>query len=107
MLPGEFNAWSDHQVAERWCRLFPKKKPDEHQAKIEAIAANNANVAVYRQRLHNLSWLMKMSSEPIGRHANVEDRTNGRFWQVLSRRFGAPCARRGRRPRQGVEGRVA
>jgi len=46
--------------------LFPKKKPEEHQAKIEAISANAARVAVYRQRLHDLSWLMKMISEPIG-----------------------------------------
>jgi len=40
MLPAETNAWSDYQVAERWCRLFPKKKPEEHRAKIDAIAAN-------------------------------------------------------------------
>jgi len=53
MLPAEANAWSAHQVAERWCRLFPKKKPEEHQAKIEVIAANVEQVRVYRQRLHN------------------------------------------------------
>ena len=107
MLPSEANAWSAHQVAERWCRLFPRKKPEEHQAKIEAIAANAARVAIYRQHLHDLSWLMKMIFEPIARRANAEDKTNGRFWQGLSRRFGAPCASRLKRPRQGAEGRVA
>jgi len=81
MLPAEANAWSAQQVAKRWCRLFPKKKPEEHQAKIEAIAANVEQVRVYRQRLHDLSWLMKMISEPIARRANTEDKTNGRFWQ--------------------------
>jgi len=84
VLPAEANAWSAYQVAERWCRLFPKKKPEEHQAKIDAIAANTANVAIYRQRLHDLSWLMKMISEPTARRANAEDKTNGRFWQGLS-----------------------
>jgi len=88
MLPLKANAWSAHQVAERWCRLFPRKKPAEHQAKIEAIAANTASVAIYRQRLHDLSWLMKMISESIARRANAEDKTSGRFWQGLSRRFG-------------------
>ena len=81
ILPSAANAWSAHQVAERWCRFFPKKKPEEHQAKIEAIAANAASVAIYRQRLNDLSWLMKMISEPIARSANAEDKTNGRFWQ--------------------------
>jgi len=107
MLPAEANAWSAYQVAGRWCRLFPKKKPAEHQLKIKTIAANADNVAIYRQRLHDLSWLMKMISEPIARCANAEDKTNGRFWQGLSRRFGAAGARRLKRPRQGAEGRVA
>jgi len=107
MLPAEANAWSAYQVAERWCRLFPRKKPEEHQAKIDAIAANSANVAIYHQRMHDLSWLMKMISEPIARRTNAEDKTNGRFWQGLSRRFGYAGARRLKRPRQGAEGRVA
>jgi len=107
MLPAEANAWSAQQVAARWCRLFAKKKSDEHQAKIDAIAANAASVAVCRQRLHDLTWLMKMISEPIARRANAEDKTNGRFWQGLSRRFGAAGARRLKRSRQGAEGRVA
>jgi len=55
MLPAEANALSAEQVAERWCRLFPKKKPAEHQLKIEKIAANAASVVIYRRRLHDLS----------------------------------------------------
>jgi len=107
MLPSEAHALSAQQVAERWCRLFPKKKPEEQQAKIEAIAANATRVAIYRQRLHDLSWLIKMVFEPIARRANAENNINGRFWKGLSRRFGAAGARRLKRPRQGAEGRVA
>jgi len=79
MLPAEANAWSAYQVAERWCRLLPKKKPEEHQAKIEAIAANTASVTIHSQRLHDLSWLMKMISAPLARRTNAEDKTNGGF----------------------------
>jgi len=57
--------------------------------------------------VQDLSWLMKMIAEPITRRANAEDKTNGRFWQGLSRRFGAAGARRLKRPRQGAEVRVA
>jgi len=92
MLPAEANVWRAHQIAERWCRLFPRKKPEEHQAKIEAIADNVEQVRVYRQRLQDLSWLMKMISEPIARRANAEDKTNGRFWQGFSRLSGATGA---------------
>jgi len=87
--------------------LFPKRKPDEHQAKIGAIESIVEQVRVYRQRLHDLSWLMKMISEPIARRANAEVKTNGMFWQGLSRRFGANGAGRLKRPRQGAKGRVA
>jgi len=59
------------------------------------------------QRLQDLSRLMKMISEPIARRANAVDKTSGRFWQGLSRRFGAAGARRLKRPRQGAEGWVA
>jgi len=55
MLPAEANALNAEQVAESWCRLFRKKKPAEHQLKIETIAANAASVAIYRQGLHDLS----------------------------------------------------
>jgi hypothetical protein len=42
---------------------------------------NEALIKLYRQRLTNLSWLMKSISEPIARRANAEDKVNGRLWQ--------------------------
>jgi len=67
-----------------------KEKTSGTLAKIKAIAANLEQVRVYRQRLRDLSWLMKMISEPIARRANVEDKTSGGFWL--------------KRPRQGIRG---
>jgi len=107
MLPVEAKRWVALQIAQRWCRLFPKKNLTEHQLKIETIVDNPVRVAIYRRRQHNLSWLIKMISEPIARRPHAEDKTNGRFWQGLSRRFGTAGARRRKRPRQGAEGRVA
>jgi len=100
ILPAKTNAWNAYKVAERWCGLFPQKKPEKHQAKIEAIAANAANVAVYRQRLHDLSWLMRIISEPIAQRANAEDKTNRRFW-----RFEPKFWRRWRQAAQTPEAR--
>ena len=38
-------------------------------------------IAVYRQRLYDVSWLMTSLSEPIARQANKEDGCTGRFWE--------------------------
>ena len=56
-------------------------KSDTDQLKIDAIVVNEAMIKTYRQRLTDLSWLMKSISEPIARRANAEDKVNGRFWQ--------------------------
>jgi hypothetical protein len=38
-------------------------------------------IAIYRQRLYDISWLMASLSEPIARQANEEDGYTGRFWE--------------------------
>ena len=81
MSPIAANDWSAYEVAHRWVKLYPTGKSDTDQLKVEAILQNEALVKLYRQRLTNLSWLMKSVSEPIARRANAEDEVNGRFWQ--------------------------
>jgi len=81
MSPSAANSWKPEEVARRWVKLYPTGKSDTDQLKIDAIVVNEAMIKNYRQRLTNLSWLMKSISEPIARRANVEDKVNGRFWQ--------------------------
>jgi len=81
MSPNAANSWSAQEVARRWVKLYPTGKSDMDQIKVESITENEAAIKIYRQRLTNLSWLMKSISEPIARRANAEDKVNGRFWQ--------------------------
>ena len=39
------------------------------------------SVAVWRQRLHDLSWFMYCLNYFIALHANREDGARGRFWE--------------------------
>ena len=79
MHPATANAWSSEEVARRWVRLFPASTPELCEQKVAAIVENADQIAVYRIRLTDVSWLMKCLSEPIARRANGEDKVSGRF----------------------------
>ncbi|AVP98564.1 transposase [Ahniella affigens] len=74
--------WSDEEVARRWCLVFPgTDDPDALKKRIANIASAPEKVALYRDRLRNLSWFMRSLAEPIARRANIEDDCTGRFWE--------------------------
>jgi hypothetical protein len=81
--PDEALRWPDDEVAKRWVRLFPPRE-DSHEA-VEAkclrLLADPVRIETLRQRLGNLSWLMRSLVEPIARRANREDGCKGRFWE--------------------------
>ena len=81
MRPGTANAWSKEEVAIRWVRLYPASTPELCTQKVAAIVENPEQIASYRSRLTDVSWLMKSLSEPIARKANAEDKVTGRFWE--------------------------
>jgi len=84
--PDRANAWSPEEVAERWCRLFPKRngsgEPEPPSEKvIAAFVADTERVKLCRERLGDISWFMRCLNEPIARRANREDKCTGRFWE--------------------------
>jgi len=73
-------AWPEEEVAQRWCQLFPNRN-QENDSRIQRLLKHPERIALLRQRLGSLSWLMRCISEPIARSANNEDNCTGRFWE--------------------------
>ena len=84
--PDEIQAWSDHEVAERWQRIFKGPMLVRHYLAGDALSrAEQERVSEYlntwRERLCSISWFMRCINEPIARMANAEDHCTGRFWE--------------------------
>ena len=81
--PDETVCWTDDEVAARWVRLFPPREDSDVavEAKRLRLLADPVRIDILRQRLGNLSWLMRCLVEPIARRANREDGCKGRFWE--------------------------
>jgi REP element-mobilizing transposase RayT len=82
-------SWSDKQVVGRWHRLHrgtllsQKFMRNELLSESEGISLKET-IAIYRQRLYDISWLMASLSEPIARQANKEDGCTDRFYSLPS-----------------------
>lgn len=72
--------WPDEEVAQRWCQLFPTRDQDQ-EPRVQRLLKQTERIALLRQRLCSLSWLMRCINEPIARAANNEDGCTGRFWE--------------------------
>ena len=81
--------WSTEQVLERWHRLHkgtvltnrflnPAERKAMSTAEKEAV---ESTAEVYRSRLYDISWFMRLLNEFIARQANKEDDCTGRFWE--------------------------
>ena len=78
--------WSHEAVIERWHRLFNGTLFSQRHARGEALSKVELNVldrdvALWRQRLMDISWFMRVLNESIARQANAEDNCTGRFWE--------------------------
>ena len=80
-------AWSDEEVARRWCQLHPGRRDESgastepDPAEIALLLADHEALAERRRRLSSLSHFMAALCEPIARRANKEDKATGRFWE--------------------------
>ena len=91
--PDICKAWSDLEAAERWWRLYPKRRDDKGipavptDSELEAIIkVDKANIEkdktrAIRHRLGNISWFMARLNDHIAKRANKEDKCTGRFWE--------------------------
>lgn len=78
--------WPDDVVCDQWLKLFPG-----HSDLLTTLKENSNNraarnklaqtVALWRERLQDISWFMRCLNEPIARRANREDKCTGRFWE--------------------------
>ena len=78
--------WSNKQVLALWHSLYngtlltQKFMRDEDLSQGQAITLHDT-IAIYRSRLHDISWFMRNINEYIAREANKEDECTGRFWE--------------------------
>lgn len=80
--------WSDEEVARRWWNVCPGRKNDDGTAAkplpAELRILQNDDTD-YRAQLSDISWFMRLWTQPIGYRANREDDITGRFF---AKRFG-------------------
>jgi len=83
------DALSTKEIIQRWLKLFKGMllsqrflHPEQGKSLTEAEIATVTEIAeVYRRRLYDISWFMRLLNEYIARQANKEDDCTGHFWE--------------------------
>ena len=82
----EAKSWSNEEVCKRWSALYHLSPlvvgflSNDSNGKAGADSAIKI-INSYRERLTDLSWLMKNLNEYIARKSNKEDDCKGHFWE--------------------------
>ena len=81
-------ALDDEAVLRRWTQLFTGPLLVQRYLSVLRVQMGPAELdkvhefaELYRQRLFDLSWFMRVLNESIARQANAEDDCTGRFWE--------------------------
>jgi REP element-mobilizing transposase RayT len=79
------NQWSEDEVVRRWGRICTggaaARYAQDHALSVDDQAEIATKAPLWRQRLCDLSWFMKLLNEFIARRANQEDNCTGHFWE--------------------------
>jgi len=86
LAPQKAVGWTDHEVVERWRRLYSGPPCVTRYLEGAALDATETTLLAewiprWRNRLTDLSWFMRCLNEFIARLANKEDGCTGRFWE--------------------------
>lgn len=78
--------WTTSEVLERWHQLFKGTLITQQYCRGEKvpdylISSLLETVEVYRNRLMDISWFMRLLNQSIARQANREDNCTGHFWE--------------------------
>ena len=78
--------WNMKEVIDRWHRLFSGNLLSQRFVRGEPMGKSESKlldqtVCLWRERLMDISWFMRVLNESIARDANTEDNCTGRFWE--------------------------
>lgn len=85
--PDVVACWDDAEVARRWLNICPPRKEalgkplEPTECDLNTIRNDPQRLALIRRRLSDISWWMRLLSQPLAARANQEDDQQGRFWQ--------------------------
>jgi len=80
------DSWSLTDVIKRWHQLFSgcllsQRFIKKHKLGVAELKTLEDIVNIWRKRLMDISWFMRILNENIARQANNEDICSGRFWE--------------------------
>ena len=85
--PDVVATWDDTEVARRWLNICPLRKDAEGmpqeptRSELDTIRNDPDRLAMIRSRLSDISWWMRLLSQPLAAMANKEEDQQGHFWQ--------------------------
>jgi len=79
-------SWTMEEVLTRWHQLFKGTLLTQQYLRGETLIEPLQKIVletaeVYRNRLMDISWFMRIINESIAKQANKEDNCTGRFWE--------------------------